>query len=141
MKKYIQHIWILTVVAFLAPSCESFLEEELVSAGSCGSPIMQTPEGFEAAVNATYEFPRRFFAQEIGGTMTVFGTDIFTNGADGSHKGFNQYDARLSPSTNYARDLWRDFYRGINQANAVIDRSVGLEGLDIPDEDKHATNC
>ncbi|MEM9329195.1 MAG: RagB/SusD family nutrient uptake outer membrane protein, partial [Bacteroidota bacterium] len=89
MKKYIQHIWVLTVIAFLAPSCESFLEEELVTVIAADT-YYATPDGFDAAVNATYEFSRRFFAQEIGGTMTVFGTDIFTNGADGSHKGFNQ---------------------------------------------------
>ncbi len=131
MKNYIKHIILLTVIAFAAPSCESFLEEELVTVNA--PAFYETPEGFEAAVNSTYSIAKDFFGQEIGGTMTVFGTDIFTNGADGSHKGFNQYDTRLNPSYRYSRDLWRDFYRGINQANAVIARS---EGLDIPDADK-----
>jgi hypothetical protein len=71
-----------------------------------------------------------FFGPERGFSMSVFGTDTYTNGADGSHKTLNFYDGALNPTQSFVRDTWRDFYQGINQANAVINRS---EGLDIPD--------
>nr|WP_256534201.1 RagB/SusD family nutrient uptake outer membrane protein [Lewinella sp. JB7] len=61
--------------------------------------------------------------------MTVFGTDTYTNGSDGSFKGINAYDGRLNGSDRFIRDTWRDHYRGINQANAVINRSEGLEAV------------
>ncbi|MEM1135495.1 MAG: RagB/SusD family nutrient uptake outer membrane protein [Bacteroidota bacterium] len=130
MKKYNSIFFSLLMLALFSQSCESFLEEELVSDVSADS-YYPTPQGFEDAVRASYEPLKNFFGQEIGGTMTVFGTDIFTNGADGSHKGFNQYDTRLNPETRYARDLWRDFYQAINQTNAVIGRA---EGIDLPQE-------
>ncbi|UZR99916.1 RagB/SusD family nutrient uptake outer membrane protein [Chondrinema litorale] len=129
MKRYINIILSMAIVAFFSQSCESFLEEELVTDVSAGS-YYPTPDGFEDAVRACYTPTKNFWGQEIGGTMTVFGTDIFTNGADGSHKGFNQYDTRLNPATQYARDLWRDFYQAINQTNAVIGRAPDIDLLE-----------
>ena len=69
----------------------------------------------------------------MGWTMTVFGTDVHTNGADGGHKAINRYDGGLGPNQGFVRQTWVNFYRGINQANAVINRS---EGLDIPEDVK-----
>lgn len=124
---------ILLATAFMIgltfQSCESFLEEELVTDVSAAS-YYTTAEGFEDAVEATYAAMKSFFGVERGFTMTSFGTDIYTNGADGGHKGINRYDGELSPSESYMRDTWRDFYRGINQANAVINRAQTLEGID-----------
>ena len=107
-------------------SCEDFLEEDLVTDVSAGS-YYTTETGFEDAVEATYAAMKPFFGVERGFTMTSFGTDIYTNGADGGHKSINFYDGGLSASEGYMRDTWRDFYRGINQANAVINRSADIE--------------
>jgi hypothetical protein len=115
-------------------SCEEFLTEELISDVSASS-YYTTVQGFEDAVHATYWWNKVFFGPERGFTMSVFGTDTYTEGADGSHKMFNRYDGALNPQANYVRDMWRDFYRGINQANAVINRS---EGLDIDADRKTA---
>ncbi len=115
-------------------SCEEFLTEELISDVSASS-YYTTAQGFEDAVNATYWWNKRFFGPERGFTMSVFGTDTYTEGADGSHKMFNRYDGALNPQASYVRDAWRDFYRGVNQANAVINRSAGL---DIPEAVKTA---
>lgn len=114
------------VVALFNQSCEKFLTEELVSDVSASS-YYTTPQGFEDAVKSTYWWMKPFFGVERGFTMSVFGTDTYTNGADGSHKFYNFYDGSLNASQAYVRDTWRDFYRGINQANAVINRSEGLE--------------
>ena len=44
----------------------------------------------------------------------------FTKGADGSYKYFNDYTAQLNGDVDYIRDLWFDYYKGINTANTVI---------------------
>ena len=118
------------MVVFYNQSCDSFLEEELVSDVSASS-YYTTEQGFEDAVRAVYSWMKPFFGPERGFTMTIFGTDVHTNGADGSHKAINRYDGELSPSQEIVRDTWEDFYKGINQANAVVNRS---EGAQISDE-------
>ncbi|MEL7161095.1 MAG: RagB/SusD family nutrient uptake outer membrane protein, partial [Bacteroidota bacterium] len=117
------------VLGLWAQSCEDYLAEELVSDVSAAS-YYTTPGGFEDAVDASYSFLKPFYGVERGFTMTVFGTDTYTNGSDGGHKGTNQYDGRLNSTNGFIRDTWRDNYRGINQANAVINRSANIEGLD-----------
>ncbi len=112
--------------AFLITSCNNFLEEDLVTDISASSHYT-TEKGFEDAVKATYARLKTFYGQEAGFTMTTFGTDIFTNGSDGGHKYYNIYDGSLNASDDYVRDAWREWYKGINQANAVIGRSESLE--------------
>jgi hypothetical protein len=92
-----------------------------------------TPGGFEAAVNAMYTPARTHWPLERGSTMTVFGTDEFTNGADGSYKFFNTYSPQLNGDVDFIRDTWRDFYQGINTANTVIDAA---KTANLPDAQK-----
>ena len=92
-----------------------------------------TPIGFESAVNAMYQPSRTFWALERGSTLTVFGTDEFTRGADGSYKYFNDYTAQINGDVDFLRDTWRDFYQGINTANTVIDAAKTAA---IPDAQK-----
>ncbi len=121
-------IWLIALLmtAFIHQSCNDFLKEELVSDVSSSS-YYTTPQGFEDAVNATYSWMKQFYSIEIGFTMSVFGTDTYTNGADGSWKMFNFYNGDLNPANGYARDMWQNFYRGINQANATINRSQAIQ--------------
>jgi hypothetical protein len=121
-------LWLIALLmtAFINQSCNDFLKEELVSDVSSGS-YYTTPQGFEDAVNATYSWMKQFFPIEIGFTMTVFGTDTYTNGADGSWKMFNFYNGDLNPANGFATSLWQNFYRGINQANATINRSQAIQ--------------
>lgn len=106
--------------------CDKYLEEDLVSDVSADTFYL-TESGFQDAVEATYSKMKEFFAQERGYTMTTFGTDIWTNGADGGWKFYNTYDGGLNSANGYARDTWRDWYEGINQANAVIGRAENVE--------------
>ncbi len=117
------------MTAFVSQSCENYLEEELVSDVSAAT-YYSTLQGWEDAVRATYAPMKSFWGVEMGFTMTVFGTDVYTNGADGSHKPINRYDVELSPNQGFVTATWNLFYRGINQANAVINRSGEVEGLD-----------
>lgn len=124
--KNIKYLIILS--ALFIQSCDDYLTENLVSGVSAGS-FYVTPSGFEAAVAATYAELKTFYGQERGFTTTVFGTDLHTNGRGGSHKMLNFYDGAFSPAQPMIRDTWRDFYRGINQANAVINRSTSLTNI------------
>ena len=94
------------------------LNEDLIS-GLANQPY-PTPDVFQALVNATYEPLRSFYAQERGFTLTEFGTDIYTKGADGSYKYVNDYTSQLNPDVDFIRDTWTDFYRAINTANTAI---------------------
>ena len=84
------------------------------------SAYYSTPIGFDLAVNASYQPMRNWLPLERGATMTVFGTDEYTKGADGSYKFFNDYTAQLNGDVDFIRDTWFDFYKGINTANTVI---------------------
>ncbi|MEM8888983.1 MAG: RagB/SusD family nutrient uptake outer membrane protein [Bacteroidota bacterium] len=125
MKK-ILYITLFFVLAMGSQSCQDFLTEELVSDVSASS-YYTTAAGFEDAVKATYWWNKRFFGPERGFTMSVFGTDTYTEGADGGHKVLNRYDGGLNPQQGFVRATWNDFYRGVNQANAVINRSESLD--------------
>jgi hypothetical protein len=106
------------------PACVN-LDEEVISGltpDSYGSRAV-----FEQLVNATYEPLRSFYAQERGFTVTEFGTDIFTKGADGGHKFINDYTTQLNPDAQFFRETWVDFYRAINTANAAIGQAPRVE--------------
>jgi starch-binding outer membrane protein, SusD/RagB family len=92
-----------------------------------------TPGGFDAAVNATYTPLRSHWALERGATMTVFGTDEYQKGADGSYKFFNDYTAQLTGDVDFIRNTWVDFYAGINTANTVIEAA---KTANVPDATK-----
>ena len=124
----------ITLITFagmtLLPSCQDFLEEELVSDVSAETYFVNE-QGFEAAVNAAYSFLRDFYAREEGATYTVFGTDLYTQGNDGDRKGVNAYDTRLNANEEFLGGVWRDHYRAINQINAITTNfAANIEGLD-----------
>src|SRR5437867_315897 len=94
------------------------LNEDVISGLTPGA--YGTAAAFQALVNATYEPLRSFWAQERGFTVSEFGTDIYTKGADGSYKFINDYTSQLNPTVDYFSGTWNDFYRAINTANAAI---------------------
>jgi hypothetical protein len=94
------------------------------------SAYYKTPQGFEAAVNAMYTPLRTHWALERGATMTVFGTDEFQKGADGSYKFFNDYTAQLTGDVDFIQNFWRDFYVGVNTTNTVIDAATTADVSD-----------
>ena len=118
---------LLGITVFL--SCENYLDENNIADVSAGS-YYTTSQGLEDAVKATYGIMKEFYGTELGFSMNVFGTDTYTNGADGSHKYLNWYNNQHNSSASYFRDTWRIMYRGINQANAVINRAENIEDMD-----------
>ena len=121
--------WLLfAVLGISLQGCNEYLQEELISNVSAAT-YYPTAAGFEDAVKATYSFNKNFYGVEQGFTLTVFGTDTYTNGADGSFKGINFYDGQLNPTDGFITGTWNNLYQGINQANAVINRSANTEGV------------
>jgi starch-binding outer membrane protein, SusD/RagB family len=108
-------------LALVSQSCQDTLEEEVVS--NVTPEYYNTPGGFEDAVKASYEPLRSWYGPQKGFTLTVFGTDTYTKGADGGYKFVNDYTPNLNAGVDYIRDTWNDFYRGINTINTVIDRA------------------
>jgi hypothetical protein len=119
---------VMAIVALTIPSCDKFLEEKLVSDVS-GAGYYTTAAGLDDAVDATYYYLKYVYSNERAYTLTVFGTDTYTNGSDGNFKGFNYYDNTLNSASDVNREMWQYLYRGINQANAVINRSQNVKDI------------
>jgi len=120
MKKKLIYL-IVTLMVLSIQSCEEFLNEELVSDVSASS-YYTNAAGIEDGVDAAYSFLKWVYSNERAYTLTVFGTDAYTNGADGNHKGFNWYDNGLNSANGVLTEMWVYLYRGVNQSNAIIDR-------------------
>ena len=129
MKKHTFKSFLILLGITVLLSCETYLDENNIADVSAGS-YYTTSQGLEDAVKATYGIMKEFYGTELGFSMNVFGTDTYTNGADGSHKYLNWYNNQHNSSARYFRDTWRIMYTGINQANAVINRAASLEGAD-----------
>jgi hypothetical protein len=118
----------LALVGFTAQSCKDYLDEQLVSGVSAGG-YYSTLAGLEDGVDAAYSFLREIYSNERAYSLTVFGTDTHTNGADGGWKSFNYYDNGLNPGAGILLESWQFLYQGVNQTNAIIARSETLEGM------------
>ena len=126
MKKI--RLFILIGLTVFLSSCNEMLEEDVRS--QITDNYLNTPEGFETAVNASYSHIRTFYGQEEGGALSVFGTDEFTNGYGGTFMNLNFYDSGLNPRAAVLSTFWDNMYIGINNCNAVIGRADQVAGLD-----------
>jgi hypothetical protein len=118
----------IALIALSTQSCEDFLEDKLYSDVSAGS-YYTTAAGLEDAVDATYSFLRSIYSEERAYMLSVFGTDTHTNGADGGWKSFNYYDNGLNAAAGILLEQWTFLYQGINQANAVLNRSASVTDM------------
>lgn len=125
MRQYFRGLLGLMVLAGM-PACVD-LDEVLVSGVS--SQFFASPQGVEAAVNATYSHLRLMYQDERPAGMGEFGTDIWTHGDQGGKKHFNRYDPALNPSDNWFSGTWNPVYRGINTANTLLDRVDDVTGM------------
>ncbi|AKD54462.1 RagB/SusD family nutrient uptake outer membrane protein [Spirosoma radiotolerans] len=111
----------LTALLLSGQACKNVLDETVISA--IGNDYINTPKGFEDAAKAAYSSMRTFYGSERGLTMTEYGTDLYTTGADGSYKGFHYYDTQMNSFVDIIQQVWEELYRGINTCNAVIERA------------------
>ncbi|RFM34582.1 RagB/SusD family nutrient uptake outer membrane protein [Chitinophaga silvisoli] len=122
MKKY------LFLILIVAVSCNKMLDEDVVT--NVTDDFYNTPGGFTTAVNSSYAGLRNFYSTERGMTVSVFGTDTYTNGSDGDFKFANQYTSQLNPSYSHLREIWNGLYQAINVCNVVTTRADAIPGLD-----------
>ncbi len=120
---------ILALAAFMftGQSCKDVLNEVVVS--NIGNNYINTTAGFNDAVKSAYSSLRSFYGTERGLSMSEYGTDLYTTGADGSFKGFHFYDTQLIGTVSIIQEVWDELYRGINTCNAIIDRAPAVTGL------------
>ena len=117
----------LALSLVFAQSCQDALQEDVIS--QIGSDYLNTPKGLDDAVSAAYSTMRAWYGTERGKNFTEFGTDVYTNGSDGSWKFMNTYTTEFDSQNGHVRELWDEFYRGINTCNAVIERAPTITGV------------
>lgn len=127
MKNTLKALGLASAIMLGTSSCSDLLKETVVS--NISNDYIATTPGFIAATNAAYTPLRSFYATERGLTMSEYGTDLYSAGADGSFKGFHFYDSQLTSSVSILAELWDETYRGINTCNAVIDRAANVTGI------------
>lgn len=111
-------------------SCQDILLENPVGLATAES-YYSSPKGIEDGLKATYTPLRQFYAQHDAMFLTVTGTDMWTNGFGGATNfpDINNYSPNFLGSNSMVRVIWDNFYVGINQANAVIERAPKVAGL------------
>jgi starch-binding outer membrane protein, SusD/RagB family len=125
--------WIICgLLGLTLVSCkENFLDLAPVSQTNVNN-FYRTPSDFENAINGTYsalQLPGQY------GNWYLFAevrSDNTTNPLSGSVTDFDEFDKFYLRSSNpFLNDKWRDGYRGIARANAILDR---IEGIQMTEE-------
>lgn len=129
VKNYIKigKVAVISALLLTSQSCENILDEQVISA--IGNDYVNTPKGVDDAINAAYTSMRTWYGTERGNNLTIFGTDSYTNGSDGSWKFMNVYTSDFDTQNGNVREVWDEFYQGINTANAVIERAPKVTDL------------
>ncbi len=120
-------ISLVGLALFSSQGCSDVLVENVVSA--VPNAYINSPKGLDDAVASAYSTLRTWYGTEAGNNFTIFGTDTYTNGADGSWKFMNTYTNDFDTRNGLVVQIWDDFYRGINTCNAILDRSKDITGV------------
>lgn len=118
MKNILKYsLW--TVLAFVSFSCNSFLDEKVVSGVSYD--FFETKTGIETAVNGAYTTMRWYVGNERYYCFTEYGVDYVWEGADGGKKdAFNKYSAQMNSGEGLLYEFWENNYKGINRINTAL---------------------
>lgn len=103
------------------------LDEKLV--GTVTTQYFATGAGLDAALMGNYNLLRGYWGKEESFATTEFGTDLETNGDQGSYINENTYAGGLSAASGHYQFPWAAFYRAINTSNAVINRAPGITDM------------
>ncbi|TVQ09187.1 MAG: RagB/SusD family nutrient uptake outer membrane protein [Bacteroidetes bacterium] len=129
MKYKISILVVLFVVFF--SSCADLMEDMITD--TVADNQFSTVQGLDEALIATYVPLRLYYGQQNGFLMTLYGTDLFTEGQT-YNPHWNDYGSGLNPSNLLRASsdvfVWDNFYRGINNANTVISRAPEVDGID-----------
>ena len=131
-------IGILLSLMLSLSACQGFLEEEFLS-GINSSSIDESPEAFETLVNSSYVTLRAWYGKENAWDLTETGTDLYTYGLDNRSIGFALYSAFVNAEEQERMGaVWREFYKGLNTTNIILDRidNVPYEDPELRDQRK-----
>jgi hypothetical protein len=120
-------IGLVAMGIFSSQGCSDVLEETVISA--VPNDYINSPKGLDDAVASAYSSMRTWYGTEAGNNFTIFGTDTYTNGADGSWKFMNTYTNDFDTRNGNVVQIWDEFYRGINTSNAILDRAKDITGV------------
>lgn len=109
----------IILYACLATSCTKELNEEM----RAGIPdnYLNTPDGFNAGVNAAYSYLRTWYGQQNGAQLTVYGTDTYMCAL--GELALDAYNFNLNSTRGFISSPWNDLYLALNACNAVISRA------------------
>jgi hypothetical protein len=93
----------MSAAILVAASCDGLLEEQVIS--NVGNNYLNTPSGLNDGVNAAYSSFKSWYGTERGNNFTIFGTDTYTNGADGAFKFMNFYTSDFDTQNSHVREL------------------------------------
>ena len=113
--------YLLAGLMLATSGCSDWLSED-------DAPVMsydyyETEAGVNAAIAAGYNFLRWGVGGERFDVMTEMGTDLFTEGEDGSNReSFNKYATQLNPDYGILNEIWENHYKGIGNANIGLQK-------------------
>ncbi|SDE84090.1 Starch-binding associating with outer membrane [Pricia antarctica] len=129
MRKLIYILLSISLGSILLNACSTDLDEEKIVSPPVDS-YFKTEKGFNDLVNSNYTFTRSLFP---GGNnyapLVFFGTDLWTNGSDGTFIEFNAYNTGIQPANPVLWNLWAPFYQGIAACNTAISRASEVNEL------------
>ena len=126
--KSLQYVLTCSVAVMLAGSSCTKLDEYNPS-NATADATWSTPEGYITAVNAAYSEQRSWYGKEDGIFMGESGTDLWYNRDKNTYaRQLTQYDGLTAADGNPHKAAWVLLWKGLNQANAAINR-VGDAGF------------
>lgn len=120
------YYYLLASLMFTTSGCSDWLSED-------DAPVMsydyyETEDGVNSAIIAAYNFLRWGVGGERFDVMTEMGTDLFTEGEDGSNReSFNKYATQLNPDVGILYELWENHYKGISDANIAMQKILASD--------------
>ncbi|GAB3339875.1 RagB/SusD family nutrient uptake outer membrane protein [Larkinella ripae] len=128
IRSFTHSVLVVGALLLSTTGCKDLLEEVPIS--QVGSQYVNSANGFEAVVKAAYSSLREYYGREDAMTLTVFGTDTYTMGSDGSFKFVNQYTSQIDGRLGVTNNIWNAFYKAINTINVALDAAPTITGLD-----------
>lgn len=128
MKRIILRAVSMGLVGLAGAACID-LDEELITGVS--SEYYSTPDGLNAAVNASYAQLRSFYGREQMISLFQAGTDTWSDAdqAGSNNREFGAYNAGLNSSVAPLANTWNPAYQMINTLNAALDRGPLVQGV------------
>ncbi len=123
--KSLQYVLTCSLAVMLAGSSCTKLDEYNPS-NATADATWSTPEGYITAVNAAYSEQRSWYGKEDGVFMGESGTDLWYNRDKNTYaRQLTQYDGLTAADGNPHKAAWVLLWKGLNQANAAINRVDG----------------